>query len=711
MKSYSPATVTTTIVLQILGVLGVSPIATALDFPGPAPGKAEVRADGDFVHLENAVLHVQWRVAGGSLRLAKIEDKLAGKTVTPAQAECFQLSLADTPLPGPRVLRASDLRVVGTPCIEAIAADGKSLRLADRQAGRAIRLDLVSADGAVAVSWRAVLRDGSNYIRQSIACEARREELELREVVLWDLAVPGAEVRGVVDGSPVVAGGLFFAAEDPMAGAHLVEGGKPGQFRCSRTVNDRLRLGIPREFRSLVGVAPCGQVRRGFLYYLERERAQPYRQFLHYNNGSEIGCEYWRAKRYGSPEQFQQFRARQEQQWLCDIRAFGRELTEKRGVRLESFVHDHGWDDETLVWQFHAGYPEGFTPARQTAEQYGAHVGVWFSPAGGYSGRKSRVENGQQQGFEVSRHGLSLAGPRYYGRFREACMGMIAKYDVNYFKFDGFGAGNNQPGAGAMASDVEALLRLIAELRRSKPDVFVNPSTGSWPSPFWLLHCDCIWRQGSDTGIVGKGSERQRWITYRDSQILRGTLERGPLYPMSSLMIHGIFINDLPLFGNPYDPKSTRPTRDPEEITAEVRSFFATGVNLQELYVNPRMMSARLWDVLAEAARWSRANAAVMADAHWIGGDPAQNEVYGYAAWTPRKAVLTLRNPDERAVRFALDVERAFELPPGAPRHYRLTSPWADDAAKAAIDVRAGQPRIIALGPFETLVLDATPVK
>jgi hypothetical protein len=247
--------------------------------------------------------------------------------------------------------------------------------------------------------------------------------------------------------------------------------------------------------------------------------------------------------------------------------------------------------------------------------------------------------------------------------------------------------------------------------RDPPPHVFVNPSTGSWPSPFWLLYCDCIWRQGSDTGIVGKGTERQRWITYRAGQILRGTLERGPLYPMSSLMIHGIFINDLPLFGNPYDPKSKRPTYAPEEITAEVRSFFATGVNLQELYVNPRMMSPRLWDLLAETARWSRANAGVMADTHWIGGDPAKNEAYGYPAWTPHKALLTLRNPDERAVRFALDVERAFELPPGAPRHYRLTSPWADDTAKAAIDVRAGQPRIIALRPFETLVLDATPLK
>ncbi|MHB9078101.1 MAG: hypothetical protein ACYC3X_11475 [Pirellulaceae bacterium] len=130
------------------------------------------------------------------------------------------------------------------------------------------------------------------------------------------------------------------------------------------------------------------------------------------------------------------------------------------------------------------------------------------------------------------RNGLTLAGPRYVARVRAACEGLIEQYGVNYFKFDGFGAGNNQPGAMDCASDVEALLDLIVALRERKPDLFINPSTGSWPSPFWLLYCDSIWRQGADTNLRGKGSARQQWTTYRDGQILHGTLARGPLYPI-----------------------------------------------------------------------------------------------------------------------------------------------------------------------------------
>ncbi len=40
----------------------------------------------------------------------------------------------------------------------------------------------------------------------------------------------------------------------------------------------------------------------------------------------------------------------------------------------------------------------------------------------------------------------------------------------------------------------------------------------------------------------------------------------------------------------------------------------------------------------ALSATWSLANAEVLVDTHWIGGDPAKLEVYGYASWSPAKA-------------------------------------------------------------------------
>lgn len=683
----------------------------AIEYPGPAPGKAQATVRDGHAALENAVLCMTWRVAQGALQPTSFRDKLEQRGVALDNSDSFVLRLATTPLPGVRVVRASELRVEGAPQVATLPADPKSLRVADQQPGQAIVVHLASVDGQLQVTWRAELRDGSSYVRQRISCGVKHKELELAEVVMWDLALPGAEVCGVVDGSPVVAGNWFFAAEHPMSKSRRLEecsDSRPVRFTCSYQVNGALMPGQAREFCSVVGVTPAGQMRRGFLYYLERERAQPYRPFLHYNNGFEIGHEYWKRMLHGKPGEGEAFRRQEQQIWLEAIETFGRELVVRRQVVMDSFAHDYGWDDENLIWQFHEGYPQGFLPAQQAAAKYHSQVSVWLSPFGGYPCKKYRVESGRNLGYQTTRNnGLTLACPHYAARFREACLGLMELYGVNYFKFDGFGAGNNKLGSLEFVADLEGLLDLAVRLRQQRPDVFINPSTGSWPSPFWLLYVDSVWRQGSDTNVEGKGSARQKWITYRDGQIGVGTLARGPLYPVNSLMIHGVCVSHTPLSGSHYNPATPRPTYDENEITAEIRSYFATGVNLQELYIAHDLMTARTWDVLAEAARWARANAHVLVDTHRFGGDPLAGQVYGWASWSPRKAIISLRNPDERRAEFSLDIGKAFELPAGAPVKYRLKSPWSDEADRPAVDVEAGQPRSIVLEPFQVLVFDA----
>ena len=89
-----------------------------------------------------------------------------------------------------------------------------------------------------------------------------------------------------------------------------------------------------------------------------------------------------------------------------------------------------------------------------------------------------------------------------------------------------------------------------------------------------------------------------------------------------------------------------------------------TGTSVQGLYINANRMNTAAWDCLADAINWAEANEPVMADVHWIGGDPARGEVYGHAAWTPQKAVLTLRNPSTAEKTFEVNVASVFELPP-----------------------------------------------
>ena len=126
---------------------------------------------------------------------------------------------------------------------------------------------------------------------------------------------------------------------------------------------------------------------------------------------------------------------------------------------------------------------------------------------------------------------------------------------------------------------------------------------------------------------------------------------------------------------------------DLKELKDEFRMFFADGTQLQELYMTPAMMTPEMWDALAEAAKWSRANADVLVDTHWIGGDADRGEVYGYASWSPRKGIVALRNPSSKPASYVLDLAAALELP-DRPATTRLKSPWKEDADRPAIAFR-----------------------
>jgi hypothetical protein len=142
-----------------------------------------------------------------------------------------------------------------------------------------------------------------------------------------------------------------------------------------------------------------------------------------------------------------------------------------------------------------------------------------------------------------------------------------------------------------------------------------------------------------------------------------------------------------------------------DDFDAEIRSYFGSGTQLQEMYVTPALLSEANWDALAEAAKWSRSNAAALADTHWVGGDPARLEVYGWAAWTPGRAILTLRNPSDRAQSFELDAAAAFELPRGAAGRLLMRSPWKKDAGQPAFGFTSGKPASMRLAPFEVRTL------
>lgn len=656
--------------LLLLAVCG-SDLA-ALDFPGLEPGPAvSAGLDGVFT-LENNVLQVSWGLSNGCLSPLVFSNKLAGQSWRQAGSEIFRLGEAsDTNAPHTLNLRASDFVLVGGPELQVSQISTQSSRVGDRLPGQELRATFRHAASGIEVAWRAVLRDGANYFRQffSLSCTNSGEQLTALELLDWAVTNTPA-TAGWVPGSPAVAGQTFFGGETPFASSTL----SSNRVRFSLTCSLPFGADMMYDFSSVVGVYPMGQRRRGFLYYLERERARPYWQLFHFNS--------W----YDAP-----FNVR-ESQMLQAIDVCERELRQNRGVGLDSYAMDDGWDASPQgFWEINTNkFPHRFDLLTGIVRSNGTHLGLWISPLGGYApAHDGRVQAAIDQGLAPSGD-LDLSFPSYYTWWVNRCSGFIRSNAVNYFKWDRAGDG--------ATPHFMALARAAQEVRAVSTNLFLNVTVGTWPSPFWLNSIDSTWHGGSDFGFLGVGDTREQWITYRDAITYLNVVQSAELYPLTALMVGGIiYAGGVPAL-----------MEASPDLRHEARTYFGGGLALQELYLSVPFLASNNWNHLAEAAAVARANADVLVDSHWIGGDPSLLQIYGWASWSPGKAVLVLRNPSDQSQSIALEPGALFELPPGAAAFYELTASYPDQRVHLSA-LQAGQPTPITLDPFEVLVFDVYP--
>ncbi|MCC8423685.1 hypothetical protein [Mucilaginibacter sp. UR6-11] len=642
--------------------LGLQNSGAQVTYPGIAPGNATIKKQNGTVILQNRVLSLCFKNKGGKLTLVAFQDKQNHQQLT-LNMPVFELALADG-----SIVNSNDFRVNGLSVLN------------DKTARKICTADLQSAGLGLKVHWEASLCNNDNFVKQVFTFYAK-DSVKISKVTLVKLpASVAAKKVGTVDGSPLIYRNMFFSVEHPMS-----------QTLANKTYTtaylprlEALRSGSLLSISSVFGVVPAGQLRRGFLYYVENERAHPYRQVLHYNSWFDLS---WVDRKLS------------DSVCLDRIKVFTDSLISKRAVKLDAFLFDDGWDDNKSLWQFNPGFPRGFANLSKATKAVNAKLGVWISPWGGYDDPKAqRLAFGKKQNppFETNENGFSLTGPVYYNRFRDVTLSFIKNYNVSMFKFDGVGAGNGANGASiTYQKDIEAFLKLITELRSNKPDLYLSLTVGTWPSVYWLKYGDAIWRAGDDTGLAGDGAKRQQWITYKDAQAYKNIVKRAPLFPLNSIMYHGICIADNGLPG--------KLEMDDKDVTDEIWAFFGTGTGLQELYVNPHKLNSNDWNCIRDAANWSKANKKQLADIHWVGGDPARGQPYGYAGWADKKGVLTLRNPTALPQSIIINVREIFEIPSDLSGNYSFYNVRTQSKEK----IYSGGAIVVKLAPYEVKVMNA----
>ncbi len=651
------------------------------------PAQAHAYLNENEFGLKNNLINALWQIKDNRLRLVTFTDVLNNGAVNFAPISLF-LFAADSL----GTIDSDDFMVTKGPEIINIKPDAENPRVAGHIKGKGITLTLLNKKSGMEIKWEAELRDSSNYIRQiyNITRGKERKTITITSINLFRIPVEysAANSIGTVPGSPYLIPGTDIIAGIEQPG-YLAEAADAGATALTMPTQLVFNAGDNYTISTMMGVFPAEQRRRTFLYYIERERASKSRRYLHYNAWYDLAEDLSEAK------------------LIKVAKSFYDELVKKRGVKLDGFVLDDGWDNPNL--NFWVPDSTRFTNGFGTLKKYldstsGARLGLWISPCGGYGGQEERIALAKEAGaLPPNAKSLDLSYNGYYKLFENLCLNFMKDYGINYFKWDNAAPyENNGLTFGNLKSTAHfmRLCQISADLHKADKNVFINTTVGTWPSPYWLNHVDCTWRMGNgDVNWIGKGDNRERGMNFRDGEAYKMVVKRAPLYPLNSLMFHGVVL------GHKYQAKKTSEAGN--NMTNEFRSYFALGTNLQELYLSPDLMNGKAWNDLAECIRWNVKHSQILIDTHWVTGDPNKGEPYAYAAWRDNKGVICMRNPDDKPQTITIDIVQAFELPRQSARNYLLKASYTDQRVKS-VYAKGGTPFSVTLMPFEVLVFDAS---
>lgn len=625
--------------------------AQAVIFPQKKqPGVAKIIQKTNSYQLANKVLNASFINTGGKLYFNGCSE-LGLQPST----ELFKVLLGDG-----RTVTASEMKLEDVKMVT-LAENPSAATASLRYAGKALEARFTYEE--LSIVWRAVLRNGSHYLRTEMDIQAAKD-LPMKGIVAMNYLVAknsaytAPEVVGNTRGAILASNHIFAGLETPMGLNSSKDEGNATHIEGLWRRNTTLKAGKTWNISSVVGLVAPKQLRRSFLAYSERERAVAWRPYPVYISWYELNID-----RNNAPAP--SYKGNMTVEQCADVVSHWKtHFYDKYQMAPKAFVWDDGWD-QYGTWTFNPNFPNGFDEPANEAKQMGTGIGAWLGPVGGYG------QSGEyRRAYWRSKGGMQLSNEDYYNFFISCCTNMIDRYDFRFFKFDGISAQASAigPDEGTRGEEnAEAIISIERAVRQKRPDIFLNTTVGTWASPFWFHFTDAVWRQEGDYGEAGdQGTDRERWITYRDRLVYQNFIQRSPVCPINTLMTHGFILSRW---------GAVSKNMDYDGIVREMRCAFACGSGMVELYNDYKLMdeikdnqgnAGALWKDLAECIKWQQEQADVLPDAHWVGGNPWDGKkanVYGWAAWNGKKSVLTLRNPSARAQTFTTTLREALDIP------------------------------------------------
>lgn len=517
---------------------------------------------------------------------------------------------------------------------------------------------------------------GDGYIRQYLTVDGSNRDLFIDSITFSSFAVPSNMPHWSIPtdvpkthiepyittlGQPVYCGSFFFGAEFPAADNRIKDGRVSLRYNYGRKLSELVKEGNGT-FTSCdtVSGAALGssmkQWRDGFFKYLDNfKRPETFRlQFNSwYDNMLDITTD-------NIKESFLAVH----------------EGLKKYGVRdLDSYVVDDGWIDydNPEFWAFRKqDFPNEFNNEKALMESMNSGFGVWFGPRGGYTqaGSYAKLLN-KKYGYGVNNkvREICTGDPRYVEALCDRMCQFIRDYNVNYFKIDGFALGSctsknhGHPTGGYkniyfFTYEWEIWCKAFKKMRAEREDVFLNMTSHSHCSPWFLKWVDSVWmNNASDMAYVGKGTDLDQCLNYRDGRYYDLQKFRQLQFPA------GHFYNHEPCYAernfNPPlpSPKHRTVIYTNEEFRKYLYMCMMRGTGFIEMYYSPSLFDDDKWRINAEILKWAEDNFSVLHHSEYFGGIPEKGSVYGYMAYTDEKGYMIIRNPASKPQKYNFDMK------------------------------------------------------
>ncbi len=466
-------------------------------------------------------------------------------------------------------------------------------------------------------------------------------------------------------GQPVYINGLFIGSEFPLAENNIENNTVFSRYFSGKRF-DMLNLNCGHTFKTwnvVVGAARGLEqqvIREDFLTYI-RKISRKIKPRFQYNS--------W----------YDHMHDITNENIIESFKEIEDNLSKTNVPPLDSYVVDDGFADWLAdFWAFNEKFPYEFYPAASIAKKFSSSFGLWNGPRGGYDPIKTpgfarKIEKAGKGGFNRASQDVCVSSPEYIKNITEYYLQQDKKFDINYWKLDGFllracpskKHGHMTGGYNKMYQYTEMWenwINIFKKMRIEREshgkDLWINQTSYCNASPWFLQWTDSLWIQNSsDIDFIDESNNGEklsskdvdRVLTYRDDRYYDFSVTRNYQFP------HEFIYNHDPIYGNTAKIKMTD-----EEFRKYMFMMTTRGNAFWELYYSYNMFSEAKWRINADALRFIRNDYETLKTSQFIGDSPSNAEVYGYSAWTENEGIVSLRNPSNEKKSFTLTLDKTI---------------------------------------------------